>query len=219
MNFLKKNNKLEKGTRNDVGKTRVTIVLMWMLSIIPSDAQEKNIETESVALDNLITFIVDHYNSKSDSTETKNITFLIETYSDNFNSEDKVILKQAFKLLSKRLSEVDIISIVTHSHFNGIALNQARATDIKKILHVIEYPKSNINSDETEGIELAYAFTKENFIEDSENSVVMIRMPNRGSEFVKTELKEVKNITSKKRNTVVLTAIALLPEIIALIKE
>jgi hypothetical protein len=219
MNFLKKNNKLEKGTRNDVGKTRVTIVLMWMLSIIPSDAQEKNIETESVALDNLITFIVDHYNSKSDSTETKNITFLIETYSDNFNSEDKVILKQAFKLLSKRLSEVDIISIVTHSHFNGIALNQARAKDIKKILHVIEYPKSNINSDETEGIELAYAFTKENFIEDSENSVVMIRMPNRGSEFVKTELKEVKNITSKKRNTVVLTAIALLPEIIALIKE
>jgi hypothetical protein len=130
MNFLKKNNKLEKGTRNDVGKTRVTIVLMWMLSIIPSDAQEKNIETESVALDNLITFIVDHYNSKSDSTETKNITFLIETYSDNFNSEDKVILKQAFKLLSKRLSEVDIISIVTHSHFNGIALNQARAPDI-----------------------------------------------------------------------------------------
>lgn len=218
MNFSKKNNKLEKRTRNEVGKTLVTIVFMWMLSI-PSGAQEKNIETESVALDNLITFIVDHYDTKSDSTATKNITFLIETYSDNFNVEDKVILKQAFKLLSKRLSEVDIISIVTHSHFNGIVLNQARAKDIKRILHVIEYPKSNINSNDTDGIELAYAFTKENYIEDSANSVVMIRIPNRGSELVKTELKEVKNITSKKSNTVVLSAIALLPEIIALIKE
>tara|TARA_R100001369_G_scaffold14013_2_gene28393 strand:+ start:22461 stop:23030 length:570 start_codon:yes stop_codon:yes gene_type:complete len=189
-----------------------------MLSVA-SNAQEKNIETESVTIDNLITFIVEHYNTKTDSTKTKNIIFLIETYADNFNTEDSVILKQAFKLLTKRVTSDDIISIVTYSNFNGIALNKAEATDIKKLLYVIEHPKSSVKTFEEDGIELAYQFTNENFVEDSENSVVMIRMPNRKPRFAKTEIADTNTKTKPKSNAVVLTAIALLPELIAIIKD
>ena len=194
------------------------IVLVFMTSTA-SHSQEKNIETESVTLDNLITFIVEHYAIVTDSTETKNITFLIETYADSFNIEDSVILKQAFKLMSKRFTGRDLISIVTYSNFNGIALNQIKGTDIKKLLYVIEHPKSSVKTFEDDGIELAYEFAKENFIEDSENSVVMIRIPNRKSVVVKTESTEAKITSNKKSNAVVLTALALLPEIIAVIKD
>lgn len=195
-----------------------TTTLALMLSIA-SHSQEKNIETESVTLDNLITFIVEHYSIQTDSTKTKNITFLIETYADSFNTEDSVILKQAFKLLSKRVTEDDLISIVAYSHFNGIALNQTEATGIKKLLYVVEHPKSSVKTFEDDGIELAYEFAKENFIEDSDNSVVMIRIPNRTTEVAKTESKETRITTNRKSNALVLTAIALLPEIISVIKD
>ena len=218
MNFSKKNHELKKRNKNVVRKTLFTFILVLMLSIT-SSAQEKNIETESVTLDNFITFIVENYSIQTDSTETKNITFLIETYSEKFNAEDSVILKQAFKLLSRRVTEDDLISIVTYSYFNGVALRQVEATDVKKLLYVIEHPKSSVKTFEDDGIELAYEFTKENFIEDSENSVVMIRIPNRTSEVVNTEAADNKKSTKTKSNALVLTAIALLPEIIAVIKN
>ena len=214
MNYSKKNHKLKKGNRNDMSKILFAFVLMLSLT---GNAQEKNIETESVTLDNFITFIVEHYSINADSTETKNITFLIETYGDSFNTEDSVILKQAFKLLSKRVTEDDLISIVAYSNFNGVALKQAKATDVKKLLYVIEHPKSSIKTFEEDGIELAYEFTKENFVEESKNSVVMIRIPNRKAEVASTKTDSI--TTKKKSNAIVLTAITLLPEIIAVIKN
>jgi hypothetical protein len=187
---------------------------------IASFSQDKNIETESIALDDLIAFIIEHYSVSSDSTETKNVTFLIETYKDNFNAEDSVILKQAFKLLSKRLSEKDLVSIVAYSKYSGVILNQANGSDIKKFLYAIENPKSSIKTFEEDGIELAYKFANENFVEDSENSVVMIRIPNKDKEVIKTDTSENVDKNSKnKSNVVVLTAIALLPELISVIKD
>lgn len=199
-------------------KTLSTLVFALMLSMF-SQSQEKNIETESVTLDNLITFIVEHYNVKTDSTKTKNIVFLIETYADNFNTEDSVILKQAFKLLAKRVTDQDLISIVTYANFNGVALSQVEATDIKKLLYTIEHPKSSVKILGEDGIEMAYDFAKEHFVESSENAVVMIRIPNRVSEISTTNVTETKAKSKVKSNAVVLTAIALLPEIIAVIKD
>lgn len=198
---------------------KLSIIALTLFTTVVMHSQEKNIETESVTLDNLITFVVEHFRTQEDSTETKNITFLIETYGDEFNLEDKVILKQAFKLLSKRISEDDLISIVTYSNINGIALRQEAATDIKKLLYVIEHPKSSVKTFEDDGIELAYEFTKENFVEDSENSVIMIRIPNRTSQGDKTVATKANKTGKNKGNAVVLTAITLLPELIAVIKN
>lgn len=50
-------------------------------------------EIESATRDNLMVFIVAYSDIQFDSTDIKNISFLIEIYSENFNTEVSVILK------------------------------------------------------------------------------------------------------------------------------
>lgn len=197
----------------------VLIFMFVTFSVTHSQAQEKNIETQSVSIENFIGFIVEHYKlNVEDASESKNITFLIQA--SEYNSiEDAVILKQAFKLLSKRLAEDDVLSIVTYSGINGIALNQCPSKELKKILYVIDNLKESIKEFHDDGIELAYTHTKENFIEDAVNSVVMIRNPNASKDLVSNSNPKISKKTKKKSNAVMLTAIALLPELIAVIKD
>ncbi|MEN8887113.1 MAG: hypothetical protein ABF246_12050 [Winogradskyella sp.] len=61
--------------------------------------------------------------------------------------------------------------------------------------------------------------TKENFIEAATNAVVMLRLPNRQSHINNATTNVPTTQHKKKSNTLVLTAIALLPEIIAVIKD
>ena len=206
-------------------KTLFKFICMLLLSTICS-AQEKNIETESIILENFISYIVEEYEVSEDSIPRRNITFLIETYADDFNVEDRVILKQAFRLISKRLTKKDSLSIVSYSEYSGIMLNRVAATEAKKLLYAIENPKSSIAYLENDGIELAYKIANDAFTEDSENSVVMIRMPNRVVEVVEQKKAAKQNISyntsnnkSNNGSAIMLTAIALLPEIIAVIKD
>lgn len=193
------------------------LVLIFSLA---SFSQDPQIETESVILDNFISFIVEHYNTQTDSTATRHITFLIETYAERFNSEDGVILKQAFKLLSKRLTAKDSVSIIAYSNYNGSILAKTGAKDLKKLLYAIEHPKPSIIATETDGIDLAYQNAKAHFVKAGENSVVMLRIPNRKDAINKEELTNTdQSPVEKKGNAVVLTAISLLPELIAIIKD
>ena len=59
-------------------KALITLILTAFVATM-SMAQEKNIETESVELGNLISFIVNKYDEDSDS---KSITFLIQANND-----------------------------------------------------------------------------------------------------------------------------------------
>lgn len=200
-------------------KALITLILTAFVATT-SIAQEMNIETKSVTLDNLITFIVENYSVKSEDTESdqQNISFLIQVPETNLSIEDKVILKQAFKLLSNRLTEGDLISIITYSGFNGVALKHVEPNNIKKILHTINNFKSSIKEFHQDGIELAYKYAKENFDEEAINSVVMVRNPNISSESDNTSLLPVKP-QKKKNNAVLITAISLLPELLAIIKN
>lgn len=75
-----------------VSKALFTFVFVLMLSVIRL-FQEKNMEIESATRDNLMVFIVAYSDIQFDSTDIKNISFLIEIYSENFNTEVSVILK------------------------------------------------------------------------------------------------------------------------------
>lgn len=198
------------------------LFILTVFLITSSIAQEKNIGTLSVSVENLIPFIVENYSTsdENDELEAKNITFLIQTSSDDLSPEDKVIFKHAFKLLSQRLTENDVISIVTYSGLNGLALDSASPKDSKKLLHTIENLKASIKEFHPDGIDIAYAHAKENFDEEAQNSVVMIRNPNASPTIKATEVKEAASIKPKtKSNAVLLTAITLLPEILAVIKD
>lgn len=194
----------------------VVHLVVVLLVTVQLNSQEKRIDTESVTLDNLITFIVEHFNE--DNEDNQNVTFLVKTYNNDFTEEDKIILKQAFILLSRRMQSDDFLSIGTYSGYNGIALKQTQAKDLKKILYAIEHPKTSIKTFGEDGIEIAYDYTKDNFVEDYENKVVMIRMPKRSKNRGDKLISEAK---PKNGNgaAVVLSALALLPEIISVIKN
>lgn len=181
-------------------------------------AQEKNIETESVEVENLISFIVENYKKKeAGDSGIYNLIFLIQVSNNGYSLEDEVILKQGFKLLSKRLTEVDNISMIGYSGLNGIALEQESIKNLKKILFTLNNFKSSIKEFHKDGITLAYEYADKNFVEDAINKVIMIRMPN--SQNI-DETQSASALPKKKKgNAIVLTAITLLPEIISVLKD
>ena len=197
-------------------KNQITLVLACLLSYF-ANAQEMAIETKSVAIENIISYVIENIdrNSEQDSLSLQNMTFLIQSSPNGLSIEDKVILKQAFKLVSKRLSEEDNISIIAYSGINGVALKKTSPKDLKKVMYALENYKSSIKELHEDGIELAYAYAKENFEEDAINTVVMIRNPNAANVIATQNTATPK----KKNNTILITAIALLPEIISVIKD
>jgi hypothetical protein len=201
-------------------KSIITLILIAFV-ITTGIAQEKNIETKSVEIDNLIPFIIQNFPTQNEVSdlELRNITFLIQVSETDLSIENQVVLKQAFKLLSNRLSEDDLISIVTYSGFNGIALKQTESSNLKKLLYTINNLKSSVKEFHVDGIELAYNYTKENFKEEAINTVVMVRNPN-ASTIVNTYSTPATVKTSKKKNgAVLITALSLLPELISVIKN
>lgn len=197
-------------------KTLIKLILTAFVATM-SIAQEKKIETKSVELNDFISFIVNNYNVDQD---TQNLTFLVQVNKDKMNSENLVMLKQGFKLISERLNEESKISIIAYSQFNGIALNNAKAKELKLILHTISDLKNSISDFYNDGISLGYKTAKDNFKDDVENSVVMIRINQKAqNEIVDFDEEEKKIAKKKKSKALLITALALLPELINVIKN
>ena len=197
-------------------KNQITLVLACLLFCV-ANAQDMVIETKSVSIENIISYVIENMdmNSEQDSLSFKNITFLIQSAPNGLAIEDKVILKQTFKLISKRLSEDDSITIISYSGINGVVLEKTSPKALKKIMHALENYKSSIKELHSDGIQLAYTYAQENFEEDTSSTVVMIRNPKASSASYIQNAEAPK----KKSNTVLITAIGLLPEIISLIKD
>jgi hypothetical protein len=197
-------------------KNQITLVLVCLFLYV-SNAQDMAIETKSVSIENVISYVIENMsqNSEQDSLSPKNITFLIQSAPNGLAIEDKVILKQTFKLISKRLSEEDSITIISYSGINGVVLEKTSPKTLKKIMYDLENYKSSIKVLHSDGIQLAYTYAQENFEEDTSSTVVMIRNPKASS----TSYIQNAEAPKKKSNTVLITAIGLLPEIISLIKD
>lgn len=200
-------------------KTLVQTLFVLLLAL-QIQAQENAIITESVTVENVIPFMVENYAGTSNA---HNITLLIETTKRNFTGEEAILLKQAVKYLSEQLTEDDTISIVAYNALNGIVLEQTSAKNIKKLLYVLNDFSSNLESKTKDGITLAYSYSDENYKDDVENTVVMIRNPNGSSVSTSQNISNISTNTSvedtPKNNLVLLTAIAVLPELIAIIKN
>lgn len=198
-------------------KLLTTIALVLSITCT---AQKKNIETKSVGLQDFIGFVIDTYpNQTEELRDPQHINFLLQVGEEGYGVEDRILIQQAFKLLSSRLSEDDTITISTYSKMNGIALSQADPKDLKGILFTIDNLKSSIKEFHEDGIALAYEFMEDNFSEEMNHSIVMVRNSNSSSSLVKETSVASKKKAKVKSNAVVLTAIALLPELIAVIKN
>ena len=201
-------------------------LLVFLFVFTGANAQTKNLETKSVTLNNLISFIAESFPLDAENEDDGldyNLTFLVESSKRNFSREDETILKQAFKFLSNRLTEIDVISIIVYSGQNGLLINNESPKSIKKIFHALSNLNDSIIEDYNDGIGEAYTYANNNLDEDANNTLIMVRNPNaEQSSILDDDL--VQNITPKevKNNTgniVLLTAISLLPELIQVIKK
>ncbi|WP_026755945.1 hypothetical protein [Sediminibacter sp. Hel_I_10] len=205
-------------------KTTLTILFIGLLNFT-SLAQDKPIETKSITLDQLIGFTVDQIKVR-DTSSTKLLRqycFLIETPTGVMAAEDKVILKQAFRLISKRMNATDSLSIVTYSGYSGLALEQSSAKNNKSILYAIEHLEKSQLSSNKDGISLAYDYMNDHFIDNAENLVIMVRNPNASQQVTNdlnnSNISASNAVPNKKNSAVLITAIALLPELISVIKD
>jgi len=188
------------------------MVLMLLITTF-LQAQEKNIKTKSVDIENLITFVVENYKSnKKAESQPKNIFLLIQ-FNNDISEEKKIILKQSIKLISSRLTKEDKISILTYSGVNGVALKQTNATKTKKILNSIQDFNLSIKEMQKNGIAYAYTYANDHFDEDSINSIIMVRNSN------PTPIAANQKQKKRRNNTILLTAITLLPEVLSVIKN
>jgi len=194
-------------------KLALNLLLLIALQV---NAQQHNIFTKSVQLENFIPFIVNNYKSELNSIKNRNITFLLPITDSNLLIEKNIILKQGFRLLSNRLTENDNISIVAYSGINGEVLKTTSPKQLKKILYALDNINNNISITVEDGIQLGYDIAENNFDEDAINSVVIIR--DLKSNIKVTAIKEEKE-KRPRNNAVILTILSLAPEMIRLLKE
>lgn len=204
-------------------KSLITFATM-MLSVMLLQAQEKEISTYSVLIDDFINFIANKYEYQSPEVENeknRNIVFLIQVTSADMAVEHQIVLEQGFKLLSERLNDSNTISILTYSAYNGIALDSKLPSNLDKINSVIKNPKEYINDFQNDGIELAYSHIKNNYVDEASNSIVIVRNPlNAGMNQVNLTEKKIKKIKRKKKKKEILkVAVSILPELLAIIKN
>jgi hypothetical protein len=201
-------------------KTLFTLILSTLI-IGTSIAKQNDIETKSVEINNLISFVVDNYDAED--LEDRNITFLIQTKNDQVDGENLVMLRQSFKLISERLSENSTLSLVTYNKINGIALPTTSAKEEKLILHTLTDLKGSIAEFYSDGIALGYQHAEQNYNDTMQNIVVMIRMSIKAESDIVDISKDEQNAKKLKKkqktNALLITALALLPELINVIKD
>ncbi|PHR69253.1 MAG: hypothetical protein COA67_11020 [Lutibacter sp.] len=196
---------------------KITTNLFLLFVIVQVRSQENNIFTKTVQIEEFIPFVVNNFPKEIDVEKYRNITFLIPITNLGATDETSVILNQAFRLLSRRLNEEDMITLVVYSAINGEVLKSTSVKELKKILYALDNVNTSISELFEDGVQLGYDIADTNFDEDAVNTVVMIRSSAKvnGNSFTHQNVKPKK----KKNNIVLLTLLGLAPEIISILKD
>ncbi|MGH8082950.1 MAG: vWA domain-containing protein, partial [Lysobacter sp.] len=102
-----------------------------------------------------------------------NLVFLIDT-SGSMNSPDKLpLLKSAFSMLTKQLRAQDRISIVVYAGSAGLVLPPTAGDHQQEILDALNHLEAGGSTNGGDGIRLAYATAKQNFVKNGVNRVIL----------------------------------------------
>lgn len=196
---------------------KITTSLFLLFVIVQVKSQENNIFTKTVQLEEFIPFVVNNFPKEIEAEKYRNITFLIPISNLGGVDETSVILNQAFRLLSRRLNEDDMITLIVYSAINGELLKATSATELKKILYALDNVNTSVSELFEDGIQLGYDIANNNFDEDAVNTVVMIRSSAKANSVNLTP--QMTQPKKKKNNLVLLTLLGLAPEIISILKD
>jgi Ca-activated chloride channel family protein len=109
----------------------------------------------------------------TENLPASNLTFLIDV-SGSMTSEDKLpLVKSSMKLLIDQLREQDKVSIVVYAGMAGLVLPPTSGADKMKIKQAIDNLQAGGSTAGGQGIKLAYATAKSNFIRRGNNRVIL----------------------------------------------
>ncbi len=102
-----------------------------------------------------------------------NLTFLIDV-SGSMQSPDKLpLVKSSLRLLTDQLREEDMVSIVVYAGSAGLVLSPTSGGDKNRIINAIEQLEAGGSTAGGQGIRLAYATAKRNFVKGGNNRVIL----------------------------------------------
>ena len=218
-----------------------------LLMIFPLIAQEETeITTTVLKAENLITYAADNYPQQN----AQQIYLLVETGVSGISQESKFFVEKGVELLLKRLKTGDEIAIGTYGSTNGILIPYTDVTKEELITQQVQaLLKSTFNSQNGDGMDIAYNLAESNQTATKESTVLMLRdtglstvsaPPSATNSFVATEnlsgidtintpatRKELraqrKQAKAAEQTTIggaiALTALTILPEILDIIKD
>ena len=109
----------------------------------------------------------------TDKVPASNIVFLLDV-SGSMASPDKLpLLKQALTMLTEQLREQDKVSIVVYAGAAGLVLPPTSGNNKQAITDALNRLEAGGSTAGGQGIELAYATAKQNFMREGNNRVIL----------------------------------------------
>jgi len=108
-----------------------------------------------------------------DKRPPSNFVFLIDVSGSMSPSERLPLIKQALRMLVKRMTENDRIGIVVYAGNAGVVLESTSCVSKEKILEALDRLEAGGSTNGGEGIQKAYALAEENFIKGGVNRVIL----------------------------------------------
>jgi Ca-activated chloride channel family protein len=107
------------------------------------------------------------------SLPAANLVFLIDV-SGSMNMPNKLpLVKQSMRLLVEQLREQDRVGIVVYAGMAGMALEPTPGSEKGRILEVIDSLVAGGSTHGSQGIQRAYQFARESFIQSGNNRVIL----------------------------------------------
>jgi Ca-activated chloride channel family protein len=113
------------------------------------------------------------YELDAEQRPPANLVFLLDV-SGSMNSQDKLpLLKNAFRLLTRRLTGDDRVSIVVYAGASGLVLEPTAGDEQARILAALDRLHAGGSTNGGDGIRLAYSVAADAFIEEGINRVIL----------------------------------------------
>ncbi|MEZ5008680.1 MAG: VWA domain-containing protein [Chitinophagales bacterium] len=104
---------------------------------------------------------------------TNNLTFLIDVSGSMDDNNRLADLKESLNYLVQHFRPEDKISIITYSSYSKVVLNNANATDKKKIEKIINNLSASGKSEGYTGLKKAYDLALTNFENSGNNKIIL----------------------------------------------
>ena len=139
------------------------------------------------------------YDVAREKLPAANLVFLVDV-SGSMNSPDKLgLLKSSLKLLTRRLTEKDRVSLVVYAGASGVVLEPTPGDQKGKIIAALDQLTAGGSTNGASGIRLAYAMAEQAFIPGGINRVLLATDGDFNVGTVNIE--QLKNLVEEKRKS------------------